>query len=154
MSEILSKSGMKLFTFDGSLVGQTFDGKDLSEADFSQRDLEGVSFDEAMLSNATFSRSSLYWVSFFYANLSKCCFSEATLAGVDFKHAMMRESIFLDAKIIRDKVSLPTDFRGADLTNACFEGAVVDGALIDSSTKFAEDVVPLNLGFCFAEEGD
>eukprot|EP00189_Rhodosorus_marinus_P012821 CAMPEP_0184740830 /NCGR_PEP_ID=MMETSP0315-20130426/3853_1 /TAXON_ID=101924 /ORGANISM="Rhodosorus marinus, Strain UTEX LB 2760" /LENGTH=215 /DNA_ID=CAMNT_0027210755 /DNA_START=82 /DNA_END=729 /DNA_ORIENTATION=- len=104
------ESGAASTGFSGSLKSVTR-GVDVSESDFSGRDLKGVSFQQSIARGVNFSNANLFSASFFDADLS-----DANFEGADLRQANLELA----------------NLRGANMKNAIVEGAYVVG-----STKFA-----------------
>lgn len=137
------------------IQGQIFDGKDLSNLDFTYTQINSASFKKAILDNSDFTKtqntaygippnvdfeeSSLINVKFIEAYLENSNFTRAKLKDADFTKANLRNANFTEAILtgvnFTDAKNLAlANFMKANLTGANFKGAVNIGF----NTNFTE----------------
>src|SRR3546814_134659 len=114
-----------------------FVGRDLRGLNFSSCDVRGVTFEDSDLTGTAFVRSELFLTSFRRANLEGADFSLARLAGTNFSECRLGGASFVGARVEGAEIldpagkrtgkSLPARFRNADLREANFVGAILDG---------------------------
>ena len=99
-----STRGGKMVEHGDALCGTSFEGKDLTDADFSNADLSKEGGDDPdFLFNATF----------FEANLTRANFSNANLTGVNLTGCVVTGANFSNAIVTADCV-IGVDFSDAD----------------------------------------
>ena len=125
-----------------NLHGNSLQGSNLVECDFSSTDLTSVNLGGTDCTKSTFFRAILVGTGFENANLSKCTFEKATIYDADFTGADLSEanlsSLDLTAmefsEVDFSKANLVSaDFSNSNLSDCCFMGANLNGARFDGA---------------------
>lgn len=110
---------------------------DLTNVNFKGMDLSGVNMRLAILNGANFKGASLIKACFARADLTLANFTGALLHKADFSFANLIDTNFTGAILINANLSFAilydTKLKDADLSYACFDGAIVKN--ISSESK-------------------
>jgi uncharacterized protein YjbI with pentapeptide repeats len=100
----------------------------------------------AQLQGLDLSNSTLYWACLSDADLSFAKLAGAEMRGAILDGAICRHTDFRGADLSRDNLGGRTSLKGADLSNAFLERALLTDAVFDGTTKFPEDFDPKAAG--------
>lgn len=131
-----------------------FRGFDLSDIDFSGKNLEYAVFCRAKLFGTSFYKSNLYGASFDQAIFDNVDFRKSKLQGATFYGASLSYSRFANADLtgtLFDRAELlRVNFRDADLSSVSFKQATLSDIEIDSNMS---PILSHNIPLCCPEEG-
>ena len=115
---------------DLELTELDFSGKDLYDVDFINAELVDSSFFEATLTKCSFTNCDLTSVDFSRAQLIECDFSDALLSGTNLSYASLDYCNFTEA-----------DLGGAVLLETAFESTDLSSAINLQASRFDETTV-------------
>ena len=122
------------------IASRDFSGRDLRSIDATRRDLKGLRAVEALLRDAKFD----------HADLREADFTKANLSNAHLRHADLRQARLVGTDLEGADL-VGADLRGTDMTGCSLigssfcdldpQGRVVDGAIIDASTRLPGELL-------------
>jgi uncharacterized protein YjbI with pentapeptide repeats len=144
------KSEIAIFDSTGAVVHRAY--VDDASAGLRGANLEGLVAPLGQLQGLDLSGATLYWASLGDADLSFANLSRADLRGAMLYRTICRGTNFSEANLGRDNLHGRTDLRGADLSTAILQGAILTDAVYDQATKFPPGFAPTESGMINVED--
>ena len=140
-----------------NLHGNSLQGSNLVECDFSSTDLTSVNLGGTDCTKSTFFRAILVGTGFENAKLSQCSFEKAIIYNSDFTGADLSEANLSNLDLTAMEFSevdfskanlVSADFSNSNLSDCCFIGANLNGAQFDGADLTNSDFSNATLTNC------
>jgi uncharacterized protein YjbI with pentapeptide repeats len=140
--KIYDRTGNVLYSKDDAEFNKSIDldGLNLSNAQMPDFSFEGLMLTETCFAGANLSHANFYWAVLLDSNLEGANLQYADMRGVKLIRCNLRKANLRGVDLGCNALGSPSSLDGSDFTGAALAGANFEGAIIDSATKLPKEI--------------